>query len=161
MFFIKEFTLLFGDPVISFTVVLSGILIFSALGGYVSQQFDRAKLGLIFIVLLILLLFLLPAQGFISHQILKAPFIPRLIIAFLILLPPGFLMGFPFPLGMRYMLTNTVQRAYAWSVNGCASVLTSIISAQIAISFGIHLILVCAIFAYLLAFLSSRKNLSV
>jgi len=161
MFFIKEFTILFCDPVISFTIVLSGILIFSALGGYVSQQFNRIRLWLIFIVLLILLLFILLAHSFISHQILKVPFVPRLFIALLILLPPGFLMGFPFPIAMRYMLKSTVQRAYAWSVNGCASVLTSIISAQIAISFGIHLILVCAIFAYLLAFLSSRKNLSV
>ena len=158
MFFIKEFTLLFGNPVISFTIVLSGILIFSALGGYVSQQFKRVRLEFIFIILLILLLFILLAHGFISHQILKAPLIPRLIIALLILLPPGFLMGFPFPLGMRYMLKSTVQRAYAWSVNGCASVLTSIISAQIAISFGIHIILACAIFAYFLAFLSSRKT---
>jgi hypothetical protein len=161
MFFIKEFTLLFGDPVISFTIVLTGILISSALGGYTSSQCNRASLKLIFISLLILLATLSLSQGFISQQILKAPFILRLTLALLILAPTGFLMGFPFPLGMRYMLNSTVQRAYAWSANGCASVLTSIISAQMAISFGIHIILACAIFAYFLAFLSSRKYYSV
>jgi hypothetical protein len=33
LFFIKRFILLFGDPVISFTVVLCGILFFSSIGG--------------------------------------------------------------------------------------------------------------------------------
>ncbi len=158
MFFIKEFTLLFGDPVISFTIVLAGILIFSALGGYTSSQCNRANLKLIFILLLILLATLSLSQGFITQQILKAPFILRLALALVILAPTGFLMGFPFPLGMRYMLNSTVQRAYAWSANGCASVLTSIISAQIAISLGINIILVFATLAYLFAFLSSMKD---
>jgi len=68
----------FGDPVISFTVVLTGILMFSALGGYTSSQCNRASLKLIFILLLILLATLSLSQGFISQQILKAPFILRL-----------------------------------------------------------------------------------
>jgi len=33
LFFIKKYVLLFGDPVISFTVVIGGILIFSSFGG--------------------------------------------------------------------------------------------------------------------------------
>ena len=158
MFFIKEFTLLFGDPVISFTIVLAGILIFSALGGYTSSQCNRANLKLIFILLLILLAALSLSQGFITQQILKASFILKLALSLVILAPTGFLMGFPFPLGMRYMLNSTVQRAYSWSANGCASVLTSIISAQIAISLGINIILAFATLAYLFAFLSSMKD---
>jgi hypothetical protein len=57
-------------------------------------------------------------------------------------------MGLPFPLGMRDMLNSPTQHAYAWSVNGCASVLTSIVSAQLALVFGISSILGCAIAAY-------------
>ena len=67
-------------------------------------------------------------------------------------------MGLPFPLGMQFWLSSPVQRAYAWSVNGCASVLTSIISAQIAISFGIPVIIFCAVFSYVAAQSVSRSN---
>jgi len=74
----------------------------------------------------------------------------------LILLPIGFLMGLPFPLGMRDLLDTSMQRAYAWSLNGCASILTSIVSAQLAIIFGISLLLGCAIAAYLIVILSWR-----
>jgi hypothetical protein len=62
-------------------------------------------------------------------------------------------MGLPFSLGMRYLLNNPVQRAYAWTANGCASVLATIAAAQIALSIGISSIIACAVFAYLLSFL--------
>ena len=67
------------------------------------------------------------------------------------MLPAGFLMGMPFPLGMRYLLNSPVQRAYAWSVNGCASVLSAVVAAQIGISFGIPIIAVGAGLAYVAA----------
>ncbi len=76
----------------------------------------------------------------------------------LILLPAGFLMGLPFPLGMRYLLDTPVHRAYAWSVNGCASVLSSIIAAQVAISWGIPQIAGLAAVAYLVALASIRDR---
>ena len=90
--------------------------------------------------------------------VLGFPGIARYIFAFLILFPIGFLMGFPFPMGMRYLLENPVQRAYAWALNGCSSVLTSIISAQIALSLGITHIMAFAAIAYLFAFLSVRQR---
>jgi hypothetical protein len=58
---------------------------------------------------------------------------------------------------MRYFLDNPVQRAYAWSVNGCASVLSAIVAAQAAISLGIPTIAAGAIIAYLLALGAIRK----
>jgi hypothetical protein len=75
----------------------------------------------------------------------------------LVLLPIGFLMGLPFPLGMRDMLNSPTQRAYAWSVNGCASVLTSIVSAQFALVLGISFILGCAIAAYFVVIFSWQQ----
>jgi len=55
------------------------------------------------------------------------------------------------------LLENSVQRAYAWSVNGCASVLSAIIAAQIALSFGIPLIAIIAVFSYLVALGAVKK----
>ncbi len=60
-------------------------------------------------------------------------------------------MGLPFTLGMRLMLANPVQRAYAWAANGCASILTSVAAAQAAVSFGIDSVLTLALTFYFLA----------
>jgi hypothetical protein len=59
---------------------------------------------------------------------------------------------------MRYLLQNPTQRAYAWSANGCASVLASIGSAQIALSFGLPHIMFAAILAYAFALLAVFKR---
>jgi hypothetical protein len=58
---------------------------------------------------------------------------------------------------MRYLLNSPVQRAYAWSVNGCASVLSAIVAAQAAISFGIPLIAVGGVVMYMVAILALKR----
>jgi hypothetical protein len=151
MYFIKAYTFVFGDPVISFAAVLAGILIFSALGGLFSQKVDRRHLRLVFFVLLLILLFFrfytIPLTKAISgHSQTMAH-----VLAIVLLIPAGFFMGLPFTLGMRLMLANPVQRAYAWAANGCASILTSVAAAQAAVSFGIDSVLTLAVTFYFLA----------
>jgi hypothetical protein len=154
LFFIKKYILLFGDPIISFTVVVAGVLIFSSFGGAWAQkkEIDILKMALFCLVGVLLLAFF--TLNLLIEQLLGLPDIWQYSGAVLVLLPIGFLMGLPFPLGMRDMLKSPTQRAYAWSVNGCASVLTSIISAQLALVFGISLILGCAIAAYFVVIFS-------
>ncbi len=158
LFFIKRFILLFGNPTVSFTVVVSGILVFSSIGGFWSQRmgpngFKKTLIALIFVLIIIFV-----SLDTITHYILGFSSFKRFLLAFLLLLPAGFLVGLPFPLGMRYLLKTPVDRAYAWTANGCTSVLSSILSAQIAISSGISTILVCSVLSYILAFLCILKH---
>ena len=152
LYFIKRFIILVGDAVISFTLVIAGILIFTSLGGLWVQKKGRVSLRFPLIVLIAILI--MEAFGFelLMTHIQKTSAGLRSMIALLFLFPAGFLMGLPFPLGMRYLLNTPVQRAYVWSVNGCASVLSSIAAAQAAISLGIPAVIAFAILAYLLAF---------
>ncbi len=158
LFFIKKYILLFGDPIISLTVVLSGILVFSGIGGYCSSRFKRRGLY----IGLIALMGVLAGLFFCIDPFIKKLFVfsdrVQYALALLLLFPPAFLMGLPFPLGIQFILKNPSQRAYGWSANGCASVLASIISAQIALSHGISAIMIFAFFSYLLVFLSVYKN---
>jgi hypothetical protein len=160
LFFIKQYILIFGDPVISFTVVLSAILVFSSLGGLWTQRlkFKALQLRNLLLILITLLLATIMGIEWIVDQILKFSITCQYISAFLLLCPIGFLMGLPFAIGMRYLLQNPTQRAYAWSANGCASVLASIGSAQIALSFGLPHIMFAAIIAYAFALLSVFKR---
>jgi len=150
LFFIKKYILLFGDPVISFTIVVAGILIFSSFGGAWAQKKEKSVLKWTLPALIAILVLAFFALEDLTNYLLRFSTIWRYSGAVLILCPIGFLMGLPFPIGMRDMLSTSAQRAYAWSLNGCASILTSIVSAQLAIMFGILFLLGCAIAAYLI-----------
>ncbi|MFP4348379.1 MAG: hypothetical protein ACOC23_01215 [Thermodesulfobacteriota bacterium] len=154
IYFIKSNILLLGDPIISFTVVLSGVLVFSGVGGYLSQYLDLSHLGYALGLLCGMLVVILIGYPVLVDAILgMAPFF-RYAVAYIVLLPVGVLMGLPFALGMRFLLVSPVQRAYAWAANGCASVLTSIAAAQVALGIGIPAVMICALAGYLLALVS-------
>jgi hypothetical protein len=157
LFFIKKYVLLFGNPVISFSVVVCGILIFSSFGGAWAQTKDKSvlkkALPILIAVLLLAFIGLDPLIGY----LLELETIWQYVCALLVLFPIGFLMGLPFTIGMRDLLSSATQRAYAWSANGCASVITAIVSAQIALIFGIFSILGCAIAAYLVVIFSWQQ----
>ena len=158
LFFIKQFIILFGDPVISFTVVLCGVLAFSGLGGLWTQAKKITAIRYAMIALVAVLVITAAVADLIIGRILTLTNPWRYLCAFLFLIPAGFLMGLPFPMGMRWLLSGPVQRSYAWSVNGCASVLASIAAAQIALSLGISHIMGFAILAYIAALLCVPKQ---
>jgi hypothetical protein len=74
------------------------------------------------------------------------PFFLKLLISGAVLAPLGFLMGMPFPSGLR--LVEAVE--WAWALNAAASVLGSVLAMIIAIHFGLTITLACAALAYLL-----------
>ncbi|UCH23264.1 MAG: hypothetical protein JSU83_08690 [Deltaproteobacteria bacterium] len=155
LYFIKQFILLFGDPVISFTVVLTGILVYSGIGGIWSQRISPKGIKKVLICLTILLIIIFFSFEKVTYKILGLPNSLRYICAFLTLFPCGILIGLPFPLGMRYLVKSPVKRTHAWTANGCTSVLSSILAVQIALSFGISYIIAGAASAYFIAFVST------
>jgi hypothetical protein len=160
LYFIKEYIFIFGDPVISLTIVITGLLVFSAFGGYWSQQISAKNFPNVMAAFIVVLMCLFFIFNPIINRIIHLNYFLRYTLSLLLLLPPGFLMGLPFPLGMRYMLNLSAQRAHAWTINGCASVLASIASAQIALSLGISTIMIFAISAYFLAFITLKLRVS-
>jgi len=157
LYFIKFFILIFGDPIISFTLVVSAILIFSSLGGLMVYCGSMRKIRPALLTLIAGLVLVTTGLELTVQNLLNVSLMWRYLIALLLMLPVGLLMGLPFPLGINNLLENSVQRAYAWSVNGCASVLSAIIAAQIALSFGIPLIAIIAVFSYLVALGAVKK----
>ena len=68
-------------------------------------------------------------------------------------------MGIPFPGGLDWLR----QRApglipWAWAINGCTSVLASILAAMLALSAGFSWVLVAAALAYTGAWLALRQE---
>jgi len=158
LYFIKAMAVVTGNPVVSFTLVLAGIMIFSGAGGYVSQRLTERNLRTALTVLSVLLAAAAFCAPALNELLMILPEPARSAGSFLLLFPFGFLMGIPFPLGMRCLLKNPGQRAYGWAINGCASVVSAIAAAQIALSFGIRQILLCGVVSYLCALLCVIKE---
>lgn len=87
----------------------------------------------------------------------------RIGIALALLLPLGFVMGFPFPLGIR--LLKEIKREnhipWAWGVNGVSSVLGSALTVTIAIHHGFTQALLLGALCYLLVCVTFLRQCSI
>jgi len=150
----QKFILYLGHPIYSVSTVLFSILFFSGLGSLILGK-DTKYFTLKICALLILILILLMLSPVLLKNLMAYPFYIRFISCILILAPIGFLMGVPFPMGIR--LTSEISSElipWAWSINGFASVISSILATIFAISWGFNSVLIMSFFAYLLALIS-------
>jgi hypothetical protein len=86
------------------------------------------------------------------------PFGVKLLLSGAVLVPLGFFMGMPFPIGLkRLMSSGNSGVEWAWAMNAAASVLGSVAAMIIAIHFGLSITLFCAGIAYVLAAACSAK----
>lgn len=157
---IQKFILFLGHPVYAVSAVLFSLLLFAGLGSFSSERLKSPIKVIPALSLLILLYLLILPQifyVFLGHEI-----IIRYLISLITIAPLGFLMGMPFPLGVRITkMINPELIPWAWAVNGCASVLGSILVIMIALSWGFSSVLVLASAVYLmgLVFMYSSSRL--
>src|SRR5579859_401354 len=151
---IQRFVLFLGHPTYALTVVVFLLLLSSGAGSVAARR--RITNANRILALLGAIAVLIALDVVILPRLLAAavglPFMVKLVLSALVLAPLGFLMGMPFPTGLR--LVKTVE--WAWALNAAASVLGSVMAMIIAIHFGLTITLLCAAAAYLLAGLCSR-----
>jgi len=164
--FIQRFVLFLGHPTYALTVVIFLLMLSSGAGSLFSRlALRRAELAWIPIALVIVAL---SAELFLLPRWLAAwvglEFSFRLLVSGILLIPLGFLMGMPFPTGLRAMAAIPVQDyssqemshrigddnavEWAWAMNAAASVLGSVLAMVVAIQFGLNVTLACGIAAY-------------
>ena len=144
---LQRFILYLGNPVYAMTAVLFSILLFSAIGSRISHHVSNR----IALFLLILLVFITPyGLPTIFSLTLGLPLISRLLLTALTLAPIGFLMGIPFPSGIRWLQTLSPNGRdvmehplipWIWATNGAASVVSSILAALLALTYGFNWVL--------------------
>jgi hypothetical protein len=80
---------------------------------------------------------------------LAAPPGLRLAAALALLVPMAFAMGWPFPLGLAATARQDVRLVpWAWCINGCASVVSPLLAAVVAIDLGLPWLLGTALVLY-------------
>jgi spermidine synthase len=168
--FIQRFVLFLGHPTYALTVVVFLLLLSSGAGSLASRRWlgekASARLPLLLIVLgLVLYVFVLPA---ILDSLVGVPFLLKLAVSAVLLIPLGFAMGMPFPTGLRALASlpavsvspnkqgteNAVE--WAWAMNAASSVMGSVLAMVIAIQYGLNATLACGAAAYFLALLFTR-----
>jgi hypothetical protein len=166
--FIQRFVLFLGHPTYALTVVIFLLMLSSGAGSLLSRRWlPRTELAWMPLVLIAAVLsldvFLLP--HWLTSWVGLA-FGYRLMVSGVLLIPLGFLMGMPFPTGLRALAARSIVDVpglesaavsednaveWAWAMNAAASVLGSVLAMVIAIQSGLNITLACGVATYLFA----------
>jgi spermidine synthase len=146
---LQYFILLLDQPTYAFALVLCALLVASGAGSLLGQRIGADRL--VWCLGPVVALYALFLRR-VPPLLLGWPLAWRVGASFPLLAPVGLLMGMPFPAGIR-QLGRTAPQAipWAWAVNGCASVVSSILAAMLAVSFGFSWVLGLAAVFYVLA----------
>jgi hypothetical protein len=151
---IHQLVLFVGHPTYAVTLVVLAMLLGSGLGSAFTHRFvEGALLSRLRVVLLGVLL-LGALQTFVVPPLLHAIALDavlwlRLLLTFLCVFPLGFVMGMPFPLGIRLLRPETAGIVpWAWAVNGWMSVAASLVTVLISRIYGYSYALVIALIVY-------------
>jgi hypothetical protein len=152
--FMQEFVLFLGHPIYALAVVLAVLLASSGTGSALSgwgcgrfglHGFVQRTIAALGAVLLLYALLL----GHLFHALVGLVLPIRIVIAAVLVLIPGLLMGSLLPTGVRR--TNLVAPElvpWAWGLNGAASVVGSILAMTLSMNYGFRASLIVGIAIY-------------
>ncbi len=178
---IQHFILFLGHPVYAIAVVLCGFLVLAGLGSGAAPRLaarldvssksgtmdSRSRrillrfrqpalsLAVIGIVAVAMVhLFVLPS---LFHWLMGLPDPAKIAAALALIAPLAFSMGMPFPLGLARVAAGSPGLvAWAWGINGCASVLSALLAVMLAMSLGFTTVVLIAIGLYAVAVAALR-----
>ena len=155
---IQRLTVALGDPVVSFKVVLGGLLVWSAAGGLLSERVAPPRTWLAAAVAAGVVLAYAVAGAALLPALLGLPRVARVAAIAAALAPLGAALGMAFPLGLRLLAPAPAARALAWAANGCASVVGAVASTLLAVAQGITALGLIAAASYAIAALVSARR---
>lgn len=147
----QKFILFFGHPAYAISVVLAGLLAFSGAGALFSSRLAPDKKVIMKTCMVIAVLCVANALliDFLLRPLLGMPLGLRMVLALLFIAPTGFVLGIPFPLGIRILDKQDPDLiAWGWAINGFFTVLGSILAIIFAMTVGFKIVLVGAGLVY-------------
>jgi hypothetical protein len=141
-----------GEPVTAAAAVLGSMLVGSGLGSLVSARFKPAPSVIRWMCLCVAVALALTLLVDFPHLLLAMPSPFRLVLLCLTVVPPGFVMGMPFPAGLRVLGSAAPEGLpWAWGINGYASVVGSALAPVLAVEAGFTAVFVTASASYVIA----------
>jgi len=139
---VQRFVLLLGHPTYALTVIIFSMLLASGLGSYLSRRLVGSSDGRLAGVLALVAVVVGVLAALVS-QVLQAgvgwPLAAKFAVSVLLIAPAGFLMGMPFPTGLRRLEQRSAAAVkWAWSLNAAASVMGSVGAVVLAVCLGLR-----------------------
>jgi hypothetical protein len=152
---IQKFVLLLGRPTYALTVIIFAMLLASGFGSWMSKRILARSPGRLLHILTAVVI-LVTVLAFVAPMVTAIavgwPLLLRCIVTAVLIAPPAFFMGMPFPAGLaRLELWHTPSLRWAWSLNAASSVLGSASAIFLAIYLGLRETLLIGGLMYLLA----------
>jgi hypothetical protein len=156
----QRLILFLGHPTYGLSVVLFSLLLFSGIGSLASERIVAvtpnpgvrpSALWPLAALLAVLVVF-----AFVTPAVIDGAYgqtTPlRIASAVALVAPMAFLMGMPFPLGMKIAsLRPDAPTAFFWGINGATSVCASVLAVAISMGWGISMAFWAGCFAYAVA----------
>lgn len=150
---IHALVLFVGHPTYAITVVVLAMLVSSGVGSFVAERVPVSRLRWVLVSVVVLG----AIQAFVIPPLLYAyaltwPLLARCLATGLLLVPLGFVMGMPFPMGMRALPdAGRPLVPWAWAINGWMSVVASLGTILVARMWGYTPGFIVALGAYAVA----------
>jgi hypothetical protein len=154
---IQKLALFIGHPTTTMATVLVGLLLAAGIGSRCAAWI-RPESRLAIAGLGLLVTAAIAGLGFATEELARLglgwPLAARIAAAAVLVLPLGFLLGMPFPTGLRVLARRSPRLLpWAWGVNGFAGVLGSMLAIALAQEFGFRSVLLGAAGLYALGFI--------
>ncbi len=138
---IQKFVLFLGHPTYALTVVIFSMLVSSGLGSFLSRKLIDDQNGRL-VAALAIAAALVGVLAAIVQPVLTAgvglPLVVKMLATVIMIAPAGFVMGIPFPTGLRLLeKRHEPSVRWAWSLNAAASVLGSVSALVLALYLGL------------------------
>jgi hypothetical protein len=154
--FMQKFILFLHHPIYSAAATLTAFLVFAGTGSACSDSLSRryglrlsVSLAIICIVGLSLGYLVLLPNIFVWASALSMPI--RFLLVICLIAPLAFFMGMPLPLALASLDRQAEHLIpWAWGINGCASVISSVLAVLLAMQSGFSMVIMVAVLLYLM-----------
>ena len=147
---LQKLILLLGNPTTTFAILLFTLLISGGSGSLLSSRVARNNMkNLIFVIggIAALALFYVLFLPSIVYSSITEPFYVKAVVAAVILAPIGFLMGMPFPTGIRLLKAQRSEYIpWMWAINGAFSVLGAVLAIALGRIYGLSYAMILGVF---------------
>jgi hypothetical protein len=163
MSMMQQLSVFLGHPVYALVVVLAGLILFTGIGSLVSDRLpvtqQIAVRGPAAAAGIIIILYSLTVVG-LMHRNVSAGLWERALVSLAVLAPCGFLVGFCFPVGLRWLtaLKQEDNLPWMWALNGAAATLGSFVAILISMEKDITTCALTAAACYFVAAVSVTGN---
>ncbi len=156
MSMMQQLSIFLGHPIYSLVVVLAGLIFSTGVGSLASDRLElsstwRSRLPAVAASVLIVVysLIVLP----VVHAFTAGVLWQRIVISLALVTPCGFLLGFCFPVGMRWMTALRQERnlPWMWALNGAAGTLGSFVAIVVSMETSIQTCVLTGAACYFLA----------